>query len=152
MVVDWNVMSSVATAAGSIATALGVLIGAWQIRISKKQAQAEFEDQIDQQYRAISMELPVDVLIGGIPSTEEASKVRELVYNYLDLSNEQVYLRAKERVSTHTWNSWCAGIKSHLDRPAFGSVFEEVKEKSGFSYLEKLVDTSYESDPIKWYK
>ena len=152
MIVDWNVISSFATAVGSMATALGVLFGAWQIRLSKKQAQAEFEDQIDQQYRAISMELPVDVLIGGVPSEEDASKVRELVYNYLDLSNEQVYLRAKERISTHTWNSWCAGIRLHLARPAFSAVFDEIKDKSGFTYLERLVDTNYSTDPKDWFR
>lgn len=152
MTVDWDILSSIATALGSLATATGVLFGAWQIRLSKKQAQAEFEDQIDQQYRTLSMELPVDVLIGGVPSKNQKTKVRELVYNYLDLSNEQVYLRAKERISTHTWNSWCAGIKSHLAQPAFNTVFDEVREKSGFSYLERLVDSNYESDPINWYR
>ena len=152
MAIDWNVISSVATAIGSVATALGVLFGAWQIRISKKQSQAEFEDSLDQQYRSISMKLPVDVLIGKQPKKEEQTIVRELVYNYLDLSNEQVYLRAKGRVTQYTWQSWCSGIKAHLERPAFKVVFEEIKDVSGFSYLEKLVETEYKSDPINWFK
>jgi hypothetical protein len=84
MVVDWNALSSIATAAGSIATGFGVLFGAWQIRLSKKQAQAEFEDHLDQQYRILSMAIPVDVLIGKEPKDEEKEMVRELIYNYLD--------------------------------------------------------------------
>ncbi len=64
MVIDWNVVSSAATAVGSLATALGVCFGAWQIKVGKDQAQATFEDSLDQQYRSLSMELPVSVLIG----------------------------------------------------------------------------------------
>ena len=70
----------------------------------------------------------------------------------LDLSNEQVYLRAKGRISQYTWLSWCAGIKAHLDRPAFSSVFNEVKDNSGFTYLERLLESEYKSDPINWFK
>lgn len=148
---DWEMISSIATAIGSLATALGVLFGAWQIQLSKKQSQAEFEDHLDQQYRSLSMELPVDVLIGKEPKSEDAARVREIIYNYLDLSNEQIYLRAKGRVSTITWQTWSMGIKAHLERPAFASVLVEIKGHCGFSYLAKLVETDYVSDPKEWY-
>lgn len=149
---DWNILSSIATSVGSVATAVGVIFGAWQIRLSKKQSQAQFEDGLDQQYRVLTMELPVDVLIGKTPRQEDKSKVRELVFNYLDLTNEQVYLRAKGRISTYTWQSWCSGIKGHLERPAFADVFAEVKTDSSFTYLERLAATNFESDPLSWYK
>ncbi|MFT5717350.1 MAG: hypothetical protein ACI9T7_001541 [Oleiphilaceae bacterium] len=151
MTIDWNAISSISTAVASVATAIGVLFGAWQIRLSKKQAQAEFEDSMDQQYRSLSMDLPVDVLIGKEPDENQKPIVRELVFNYLDLSNEQVYLRAKGRISKYTWESWCFGIKAHLERPAFKQVFDEVRAASGFTYLEKLVDSNFESDPDQWF-
>jgi len=151
MAIDWNAISSISTAVASVATAIGVLFGAWKIRLSKKQAQAEFEDSMDQQYRSLSMDLPVDVLIGKEPTKDESAKVRELVFNYLDLSNEQVYLRAKGRISKYTWASWCLGIKAHLERPAFKQVFDEVRDNSGFTYLERLVDSKYESDLDSWF-
>ena len=37
MQIDWNVVSSVATAIASLATALGVCFGAWQIKVGKDQ-------------------------------------------------------------------------------------------------------------------
>jgi hypothetical protein len=49
------------------------------------------------------MELPGNVLIGEPVEESDRSKVRELIFNYLDLANEQVYLRAKGRISIHTW-------------------------------------------------
>jgi hypothetical protein len=151
MTYDWDVINSVATSIGSIATAIGVIFGAWQIRLSKKQSQAEFEDNFDQQYRVLTMEIPVDVLIGKQPKLEDANRVRELIYNYLDLTNEQTYLRAKGRISNHTWRSWCSGIKSHMERPTFKAVYNETSQNSGFTYLDKLVANNYKSDPSEWY-
>ncbi len=152
MVIDWDIVSSAATAIGSLATALGVCFGAWQIKVTKEQAQATFEDGFDQQYRSLSMELPVNVLIGNPVTEENRDRVRELVFNYLDLANEQVYLRAKGRISKHTWASWASGIQSHLEKPAFSEVYLEVKEKSHFTYLSRLADSNFESDPGTWYK
>lgn len=99
MYIGWNAMSSIATAIGSLVTAIGVAFVGVQIRITKKHAQAKFEDSMDQQYRILSMGIPVDVLMG------QEKEVRELIYNYLDLSNEQIYLRAKECISSLTWKS-----------------------------------------------
>lgn len=152
MVIDWGVVSSAATAVGSLVTALGVGFGAWQIRVGKEQAQAAFEDSLDQQYRTLSMELPVNVLIGEPVEESERNKVRELIFNYLDLSNEQVYLRAKGRVSKHTWASWSMGIKLLLAKPSFKEVYAEVKDKSDFTYLNRLVASDFSSDPKSWYK
>ena len=151
MVIEWSVVGVIATAIGTITTAVGVIFVAWQIRLSKKQTQATFEDQLDQQYRALTIDLPVDVLIGKHPQKQDKDRVRELIYNYFDLTNEQIYLRAKGRISRHTWNSWSSGIQAHLQRPAFSSVFNEIKSKCGFSYLERLVDEKFLSDPRGWF-
>lgn len=147
---DWNAIGAISTAIGSIATAVGVCFGAWQIHLTRKQSLTEFEDSLDQQYRSLSMGIPVEVLIGNELSDDKYPAVRELIYNYLDLSNEQIYLRSKGRISEHTWKSWSAGIREHLNRPVFQKVYREVTEASGFSYLEKLVDAEFRDDPYKW--
>ena len=151
MQIDWNVVSSVATAIASLATALGVCFGAWQIKVGKDQAQATFEDSLDQQYRTLSMELPVNVLIGEPVQDNDRNKVRELIFNYLDLANEQVYLRAKGRISKDTWVSWSAGIKLHITKPAFEEVYNEIKENCDFTYLNRLVEGDFSTDPKKWF-
>ena len=48
----------------SIATAIGVIFAACQIWQSKRLAQVTFEDSLDQQYRDLAMQIPVDVLLG----------------------------------------------------------------------------------------
>ena len=148
---DWNAISSIATATGSVLTGFGVAFGAWQIRLAKKQSQAEFEDHLDQQYRKISMELPVDVLIGKEVRPEDCKRVRELIYNYFDLTNEQVYLRAKQRITRYTWKSWCSGMQAHLSRPAFKHVYDELISQTDFTYFERLVESNFKSDPNTWF-
>jgi len=151
MVIDWSIFSIITTAVGTMATAIGVAFVAWQVRLSKKQTQAAFEDQLDQQYRSLTIDLPVDILTGKHPQAQDKNRVRELIYNYLDLTNEQIYLRVKGHISKQTWISWSAGIQAHLRRPAFSSVFNEIKSKCGFSYLERLVDEGFLSDPKVWF-
>ena len=134
---------------GSIATAIGVLIGVWQIRQNALLNRAQYEDSFDQQYRSLAMEIPVDALIGRPIDESDTQRVRELIYNYLDLSNEQVYLRTKKRITKDTWKDWSAGIRDNLKQPAFQAVWTEIKTNSPgtFSFLEALERTNFSTDP-----
>ena len=131
MNIDWNSLVSVATA-------VGVLIAAFQLRTSSKIAQSEFEDSIDQQYRDLARGIPVDALIGKSVSEDKKEMTRELIYNYLDLCNEQIFLRRKKRIRKDTWVDWCAGIESNLSKEEFEKVWSEVKNEAPetFSFLE----------------
>lgn len=136
----------------SLATMAGVIIAAVQLRASSKIAQAQYEDSIDQQYRDLARGIPVDALIGKEVQAQDKSLTRELIYNYLDLSNEQIFLRKKNRVKFDTWSDWCAGIKANLAKPEFAKVWNEVKQESPqtFTFLEKLEAQQYNGDPLKW--
>ena len=134
----------------SIATAIGVAIAAWQIWESRKLNGAAFEDSFDQQYRELSYTIPVDALLGKELDKTKEVQAREAVYNYLDLCNEQVYQRAKKRVSKERWHEWALGIKLNLSRPFFKQVWQEVKESTPgfFSFLEELEKEGFEVDPV----
>lgn len=136
---------------GSLATAIGVGIAAWQIGESKKLAQTSFEDGLDQQYRKLIMDIPVDALIGQ-PITNKKEELREIIYNYLDLCNEQTYLRQKKRVSKNRWKEWSEGIKDNLSKPAFKEVWNEIKDKAPttFTALDLLEKCEFKIDPAKW--
>ena len=145
MNIDWNSIVS-------IFTAIGVLVAAFQLRVSSKIAQSEFEDSIDQQYRELVKGIPVDALIGKSVSSDQVMLTRELIYNYLDLCNEQVFLRKKKRVRMDTWVDWCSGIKSNLGKTEFEKVWAEIKVESPstFTFLEKLEESNFAEDPINW--
>lgn len=136
----------------SIATSIGVGVAAWQIWESRKLAQTTFEDSFDQQYRSLAMTIPVDALIGRTVAHEEKQEVREKIYNYLDLCNEQIYLRKKKRICHSRWVDWCAGMKENLEKIAFREVWEETKKESPqtFSFLTQLEEHSFMCDPAKW--
>ena len=136
----------------SIATAVGVLFAACQIWQSRKIALTSFEDGLDEQYRALAMNIPVDALIGRSVN-DENGQLREIIYNYLDLCNEQIYLRAKKRISKNRWEDWNAGIKDNLSKPAFKKVWDEIKNNAPdtFTALEKLENNLFEIDPAKNY-
>lgn len=135
----------------SIATAIGVGVTAWQIGESRKLTGAAFEDSFDQQYRDLPYTIPVDALLGKKLDENKQSEAREAVYNYLDLCNEQVYQRARKRVSKERWHEWSLGIELNLSRPFFKQVWSEVKESTpgAFSFLEALEKERFKLDPIK---
>ncbi|RBP48817.1 hypothetical protein [Arenicella xantha] len=145
MSIDWNSIVS-------IFTAIGVLLAAFQLRVSSKIAQSEFEDSIDQQYRELAKDIPVDALIGKAVAEDKVEFTRELIYNYLDLCNEQVFLRRKKRVRKDTWIDWCSGIESNLGKREFKKVWTEIKRESPktFTFLERLEESEFKEDPSQW--
>jgi len=145
MSIDWNSIVS-------IFTSIGVLLAAFQLRVSSKIAQSEFEDSIDQQYRELAKGIPVDALIGKSVSEDKKELTRELIYNYLDLCNEQTFLRKNKRVRKNTWIDWCAGIESNLEKIEFDNVWSEIKQEAPktFTFLEQLEKSRFQEDPSKW--
>jgi hypothetical protein len=141
-------------AVGSIATALGVLFVCWQIWQTRKQNITAFEDEMSRQYREILKTIPVEALLGEELTPKELEEAENGIYHYLDLSNEQVFLRQNNRVSSETWKSWCDGIKANLSRKTFGRVWIKIKEKlpSNFLELQTLEDANFEGDPRRWRK
>ena len=91
-------------------------------------------------------------LLGAELSSEEREQSLEAFYHYIDLSNEQVFLRMHRRVSKSTWQNWCSGIRSHLERPAFAEAWAEIKNRAdhNFSELRRLEESRYKSDPASW--
>ena len=139
----WNTIAS-------IATAIGVCIAAWQIWESRKLSQTSFEDGLDQQYRNLAMDIPVDALIGKSVN-DKNGRLREIIYNYLDLCNEQIYLRGKKRISKTRWKDWNIGIKDTLSKPAFKVVWDEIKSTAPntFTALECLEKNKFDIDPAE---
>ncbi|MGO2277903.1 MULTISPECIES: hypothetical protein [unclassified Psychrobacter] len=134
------------------ATVFGVGVAAYQIKRSNIQQRVLFEDSINKEYRDIIQRIPYKALIGEeVPSTE-ASAVHNEIYNYMDLCNEQIYLRMSNRVSKKTWNNWQEGIKTNFELKAFNDTLAEVFEKlpSNFSELQKVKALGFSTDPKLW--
>lgn len=139
-------------ATGSIATALGVIFVGWQIWQTKKQNITAFEDEMSRQYREILKTIPVKALLEEDLSQQEFAEAMDGIYHYLDLSNEEVFLRQNGRVSQETWKSWCDGIKSNLSRKTFGQVWRIIQARvpDNFLELQTLEERNIKGDPRSW--
>ena len=154
-----------------VATFVGLgslLLAAFALYQSYKLNQTKFEDSLNKEYRDLVSCIPVEILMGmpfrDIPDERKCEvkecEVRERIYNYLDLCNEQVYLRKVGRVSKKCWENWRAGIEDNLSpsrprrppRPEFVKVWKEVrkKDRGTFSYLERLEKDGFASDAYYW--
>ena len=113
------------TAASSV-TAAGVLIAAWQLYITKRQNQSAFEDSFAEQYRRVSAKLPLGALLGRPLIEAELEPSLRAFYEYFDLSNEQAFLAAQNRLRRKTWANWREGIQQHMARPGFQQAWQRL--------------------------
>ncbi|HJR09471.1 MAG TPA: hypothetical protein VJ842_19575 [Pyrinomonadaceae bacterium] len=149
---DWI---GLVNAIASVATAVGVLLAGWQIRTAKEAARSEFENDLAQQYREIIRRIPIKALLGKKLDARELNNTLDDFFRYIDLSNEQVFLRQNNRVSKATWRLWCEGIKLKLELESFREAWVYFKQESPSSFKElqmlELKDY-FKSDPRKWGK
>jgi len=136
----------------SSATAVAVFLAWWQLHQSKNQATTNFEDTLTREYREISRRLPLSALLGKPLSDEEMQKSLPSFFSYIDLSNEEVFLRQQNRISEQTWKNWCDGIKSNLRRPAFEKAWQSIRDESdgSFQELRRLIGEQFSKDPAEW--
>ncbi len=139
-------------AVGSLATAGGVSLVWWQIRLTQRQALTAFEDSMAREYREITQRLPTKALLGQELSEQEQEASLDDFFHYIDLSNEQVFLRMMKRVSAPTWSNWCEGIESNLTRQAFAKAWALIKTQApdSFQELRRLESSKFQEDPAGW--
>ena len=137
----------------SVVIAIGVVIAAYQIWHAKQQSVATFEDVFTRQYREIIQRIPVKALLNEELSENDFQAALNEIYNYIDLTNEQIFLRRQKRIRLKTWGNWLDGIKANLALPAFKRSWELIKEKTPddfFEELRRLEITKFEADPKSW--
>ena len=143
----WEAVSAIAT---SVA-ALGVFLALWQIWLTRAIAQLQFEDALAREYRDLCITIPAEVFLGGSISDEQYTKTFDEFYRYIDLSNEQVSLRQRGRISRTVWENWCFGIKCNLSLTAFARAWAEVRNRTtSFQEPRQLAESDFQTDPRSW--
>jgi hypothetical protein len=62
-------------------------------------------------------------------SEERRDRCRDAIYRYIDLSNEEIFLYNKRRITEDAWIEWRKGIETNMKLPAFAEIWAEVNEK-----------------------
>jgi hypothetical protein len=88
------------------------------------------------EYRELAAKIPTKALLGEDLTDEEYKDSFDEFYHYIDLSNEEVFLWKRGRISAEIWTYWLDGIKSNLSKPAFKRAWEEIKKKAEESFQE----------------
>lgn len=144
--ISWEAVSAIATSL----TACSIIFAMWQIFLTRSIAQLQFEDSLAREYRNLCTSIPAAIFLKSEFTEVEYRNSFDEIYRYIDLSNEQVLLRQRGRISKDVWKNWCSGIESNLDLPAFARAWREVKEKTNsFQELRKLEKLNFKTDPKK---
>ena len=123
-------MNDVVKMLTDMATPLGVIFAGSQLWISQRQARTAFEDQLSSQYREIVRKLPIGAVLGDELSDSDVLSALPDFLHYLDLCNEQAYLRKQRRVRKTTWKEWEEGIHQNLQRPAFARAWQIIAARA----------------------
>lgn len=141
--------------AAAAATAFGVFFAAWALFLQRGQERTQFEDSIVQQYRELMKpELLANASVSGflddLPESER-KRLRQ-IYLYLDLCNEQVFLRAIGRVSRSTWKvQWSQGIGANLrGDTAIAAAWRLIKENTDDFHELRAFEWNDWRDPRYW--
>ena len=141
--------SLIADSAG-IATALGVAFAGLQLKQGRRQRQLQFEDGFARQYRELIKPGLEHPLLSNLPKAER-SAVSVTSFSYIDLCNEQVYLRMQGRVATETWREWAEGIASYFRSGQVPAAWLVVHAHLDDEFHElALFLASRGSDPRTW--
>ena len=136
----------------NLATAIGVCVALFQQVRAKKHSIVQFEDSLTREYRSIIGRLPVGMLLGEDAPVAAVDEHLRTFYLYFDLTNEQVFLRRRERVSEATWRTWQQGIREMMELPAFAKAWREIgtRAASRFQGFRKLEAQAFDRDPLTW--
>lgn len=143
----WEAVSAIATSFA----ALCVVLAFWQILLTRRIAQLQFEDSLAKEYRDLCTTIPSAVFLKKPFTNKQYKDSFDEFYRYIDLSNEQVSLRQRGRISKEVWNNWCIGIEYNLRLPAFARAWSEIKiETDSFQELRQLESYDFNRDPRCW--
>ncbi len=146
-------IASVVSAVATCVAAVAVWFAREQLRTGREISQLQFEDSLAKEYRDLANRIPTKALLGEGLSQKEYAKSFDDIFHYIDLSNEQVYLRFRNRIGKDVWENWRDGIKTNLALPAFRRAWNEIKEKSdSFGELRRLEKEEFSRDPHEWDK
>jgi hypothetical protein len=144
-------LASVLASVAALATAVGIFVAAIALFLQRRESRTQFEDGLVREYRETIKPRLITMALIPRDLPDEQFKQAEAFYPYIDLCNEQAFLRMAGRVSRRTWRQWSDGISGNLGRDGFKRAWETIRESApdDFKELQLLTDSGY-CDPGRW--
>jgi len=135
---------TVSTLAVVVALA-SVAIAALALRHATKQARTTFEEALAREYRDITGRLPLPLFYehGLVTLTDPQ---RQTMFQYFDLSNEQLRLIQEKRIRGKTAEDWSSGITELMTRETVRAYWDELRQDlpaDFFTYLTQVRAPDY---------
>ncbi|MGD9997162.1 MAG: hypothetical protein AB7R77_14520 [Ilumatobacteraceae bacterium] len=140
-------MSDATGTIASIATAIGVLCGVYQLRLSRRSALSAFESRFVERYEDLLTNLPDDVVLEKAELEHPTDRQLRTFHDYFALCDEEIFYRRDARVSRATWRDWERGIQLNLKRPTF--VFAWAKLLENEQLGDRFGDLASRVDKLK---
>lgn len=121
----------------------------FQIWRNVEQTKTMFEDSLTKEYREIIRRIPYKAFVGGELEGSDKEIAYNEIFNYMDLCNEQIFLRSSGRVRKKTWINWQDGMKTNFSITIFSVCSKEVFDviDNNFDELKKVQESEYSVDP-----
>jgi len=119
--------AEVVTSAASVVTALGVFALAFQVHLTRRQMQLEFEATFVTRYEAIAGRIPLEMRLGT--ATEPTELSLRTFFDYFELCEQELYYRKRSRISDDAWSDWWEGMSLNLRHPVYREAFKTLDDR-----------------------
>lgn len=123
-------LNTIFNAITALATFGGFIVVIYQLRQNSKLEQSKFEYDITKRFIDITNELKFDTIYLSKEKDSDfgkhiKNKLHEF-YQYFDLTNQEIYLKNKNKITDETWDEWEEGIIYLLKRDSFMYAWELI--------------------------
>jgi hypothetical protein len=135
---------------GALATAAGVVLVGVQLAFARRQQRTAFEDDLTREYRDIARTLPPEAFFDQLPDgvVSPDFSAHPAFLRYVDLCNQQAFLRARRRIGRRTWAEWAEGMRDNHARDAFRQAHEHLLTHMTESFADlRLLTNDWAADP-----
>lgn len=136
--------AEVVSSFASLGTGIVVLLGAFQVRRMNQQMHREFEMQYLIRFWTLMDRRSRRLQLRGRPTQRDESTL----IAYLDLSEDQIALREKGRVTNHTWSFWARDIRAMCLSGAIHLTLRKFSQ-SQYPHIRRLIAQA-DYDPLTW--
>lgn len=119
-------------------TCLALVFAAWQILFHARQMHRDMEMFYVDQYWRLITRASTEWRRTNLSSPVVTAEDQALVFDYLQLCEDEIQLRASARVTDNTWRLWEPAIRAQITQPAFAEVLGAESNRSFYLGLHDL--------------
>jgi hypothetical protein len=139
----------------------GFILTLYELKQFEKAEKTKLENKLNKEYRELVREIPIEAMLDDDvdwdSDTPEVDRV-SVIYPYIDLTNQQIFLRKKGKITYSRWKDWEEGIRIHLSQDEFQRAWEKIKDETNYDGVKSFDELralesppqNFDTDPHYW--